>query len=79
MGAPVIGIVDTPCRFVVGGFLLEALCIAVVRHIMERAPLGTARLLLSSSVSSCAFDVAAWAWAEEVEGSHGDGARVAGS
>ena len=39
MGAPDIGIVDTPCRFVVGDLLLEALCIAVVRRLVERAPL----------------------------------------
>ena len=38
MGAPDIGIVDTPCRFVVCGLLLEALCIAVVRRLVERAP-----------------------------------------
>ena len=39
VGAPDIGILGTPCRFVVGGLLPEALCIAVVRRLMERAPL----------------------------------------
>ena len=39
MGAPDFGIVGTPCHVVVGGLLLEVLCIAVVRRLVERAPL----------------------------------------
>ena len=39
MGASDIGIVDSPCRFVVDGLLFEGLCIVVVRRLMERVPL----------------------------------------
>ena len=41
MGAPDIGIVDTPYRFVVGGLLLEALYIATVCRLAETVPLRT--------------------------------------